>query len=84
MTVVSSVISGTTVGCSVAGGGGVDIDPLKDQGTVLVGFETDPTHYFDYHHCANDTFDKINRSDMQKGAASIASLVYLIDKYGLE
>ena len=68
----------------IAGYGGVDIAPLKDMGTPLMGLLTDPTHYFEYHHCANDTFDKINRSDMQKGAASIASLVYLIDKYGLE
>lgn len=67
----------------IAGGGGVDIAPLKDQGPVLMGLLTDPTHYFEYHHCANDTFDKINRSDMQKGAATMASLVYLIDKYGL-
>ena len=67
----------------IAGGGGVDIAPLKDQGPVLMGLLTDPTHYFEYHHCANDTFDKINRSEMQKGAATMAALVYLIDKYGL-
>ena len=68
----------------IAGGGGVDIAPLKDQGTVLMGLLTDPEHYFDYHHSANDTFDKINRSEMQKGAATMAALVYLIDKYGLK
>jgi Zn-dependent M28 family amino/carboxypeptidase len=68
----------------IAGGGGVDIAPLKDQGPVLMGLLTDPTYYFNYHHSANDTFDKINRSDMQKGAATMAALVYLIDKYGLE
>ncbi|OFX88103.1 MAG: hypothetical protein A2W99_10855 [Bacteroidetes bacterium GWF2_33_16] len=68
----------------IAGGGGVDIAPLKDHGAVLMGLLTDPKHYFDYHHSANDTFDKVKPSDMQKGAATIASLVYLIDKYGLE
>jgi len=67
----------------IAGGGGVDIAPLKDHGTVLMGLLTDPTYYFNYHHSANDTFDKINRSDMQKGAATMAAMVYLIDKYGL-
>ncbi|MGE0088523.1 MAG: M20/M25/M40 family metallo-hydrolase [Bacteroidales bacterium] len=67
----------------IAGGGGVDIAPLKDHGTVLMGLLTDPTYYFNYHHSANDTFDKINRSDMQKGAATMAALVYLIDKYGI-
>jgi carboxypeptidase Q len=67
----------------IAGGGGVDIAPLKDHGAVLMGLLTDPTYYFNYHHSANDTFDKINRSDMQKGAATMATLVFLIDKYGL-
>ena len=66
------------------GGGGVDIGPLKQDGTALCGFQTDPTHYFDWHHSANDTFDQINRDEMQKGAAAMAALIYLVDKYGLE
>ena len=66
------------------GYGGVDIGPLKDFGTPVLGLEVDPTHYFDWHHCANDTFDHINRLEMQKGAATMAVLIYLVDKYGLE
>jgi len=65
------------------GGGGVDIGPLKQHGTPLAGLLTDPTHYFDWHHSANDTFDHINREEMQKGAAAMAALIYLVDKYGL-
>src|SRR6056297_315162 len=65
------------------GGGGVDIGPLKQHGTPLAGLLTDPTHYFEWHHSANDTFDHINREEMQKGAAAMAALIYLIDKYGL-
>ena len=68
----------------VKGGGGVDIGPLKEIGTPLCGLWTDPTHYFDWHHSANDTFDQINREEMQKGAAAMAALIYLIDKYGLK
>lgn len=67
----------------IKGGGGVDIGPLKDNGTALSGLLTDPTHYFDWHHSGNDTFDHVNREDMQKGAAAMASLIYLVDKYGL-
>ncbi len=66
------------------GGGGVDIGPLKQHGTPLAGLLTDPTHYFDWHHSANDTFDHINREEMQNGAAAMAALIYLIDTYGLE
>ena len=43
------------------GGGGVDIGPLKDIGTPLSGLLTVPTHYFDWHHSGNDTFDHIKR-----------------------
>jgi len=66
------------------GGGGVDIGPLKQHGTPLAGLLTDPTHYFEWHHSANDTFDHINREEMQKGAAAMAAFIYLIDKYGIE
>jgi len=65
------------------GGSGVDIRDLKSQGTPLVGLVTDPQRYFDYHHCANDTYDKVNPRELELGAAAMAGLVYLIDTYGL-
>jgi Zn-dependent M28 family amino/carboxypeptidase len=66
------------------GGGGADIGPLKGQGTVaLIGFRPDSQRYFDYHHTEIDTFEQVNRREMQLGAASMASLVYLISQYGL-
>ncbi len=65
------------------GYGGVDIAPLKDIGTPLLGLDVDATHYFDWHHCANDTFDQVKREEMQKGAATMAALIYLVDKYGI-
>jgi len=66
------------------GGGGADIGPLKGQGTVaLIGFKPDSQRYFDYHHTEIDTFETVNRREMQLGAASMASLVYLISQYGL-
>jgi len=66
------------------GGGGADIGPLKGQGTVaLIGFSPDSQRYFDYHHTEIDTFEQVNRREMQLGAASMASLVYLISEYGL-
>ncbi len=66
------------------GGGGADIGPLKGQGTVaLIGFRPDSQRYFDYHHTEIDVFENVNRREMQLGAASMASLVYLISQYGL-
>lgn len=67
----------------VKGGSGVDISFLKESGAALIGLIVDSQRYFDYHHSANDVFENVNRREMQLGSASIAALVYLIDKYGL-
>ena len=66
------------------GGGGADINPLKGGDMVLAGLRPDSQRYFDYHHAANDTFDKVNKRELELGAATMTSLMYLIDKYGLD
>jgi hypothetical protein len=63
------------------GGSGADIGPLKPQGVSLFGLRPESQRYFDYHHAVTDTFDKVNRREMQLGAAAMASLIYLLDKY---
>lgn len=65
------------------GGSGADVGPLKTNFNVLAGLRPDSQRYFDYHHAANDTFDAVNKRELELGAASMASLVYLFDKYGL-
>ena len=64
------------------GGSGADIGPLKDDNIVLAGLRPDSQRYFDYHHAENDTFDAVNKRELELGAATMTSLVYLIDKYG--
>ncbi|MBX2828002.1 MAG: M20/M25/M40 family metallo-hydrolase [Flavobacteriaceae bacterium] len=64
------------------GGSGADIGPLKDDKIVLSGLRPDSQRYFDHHHAANDTFDAVNRRELELGGATMASLVYLFDKYG--
>ncbi len=66
------------------GGSGADIGPLKKEGIVLAGLRPDSQRYFDYHHAQNDTFDAVNRRELELGAATMASLVYLFDKYGVK
>ncbi len=68
----------------VAGGSGADISPLKPQGVTLIGFVPDSQRYFNYHHTAIDTFDKVDRRELEMGAAAMAALVYLIDTYGVK
>lgn len=65
------------------GSGGADIDPLKNgTNMVLAGLRPDTQRYFDYHHAENDTFEHVNKRELELGSASMASLVYLVDKYG--
>ncbi|MAU17072.1 MAG: peptidase M28 family protein [Muricauda sp.] len=66
----------------VRGGSGADIGPLKDEGLVLAGLRPDSQRYFDHHHAENDTFEHVNKRELELGAATMASLVYLVDKYG--
>ncbi len=65
----------------VKGGGGADISPLRDDEVTLVGYRPDSQRYFDYHHTSRDTFDKVNKRELELGSASMTSLIYLMDKY---
>jgi len=65
------------------GGSGADIGPLKDGKVILSGLRPDPQRYFDYHHSNSDTFDKINRRELELGAAAMTALVYLMDNHKL-
>ncbi|MEI7471427.1 MAG: M20/M25/M40 family metallo-hydrolase [Chitinophagaceae bacterium] len=65
------------------GGGGSDISPLKELGTVLAGLSPDSQRYFDLHHAATDTFEAVSKRELLLGAVNMAALIYLVDKYGL-
>ncbi|WP_420319964.1 M20/M25/M40 family metallo-hydrolase [Flagellimonas sp.] len=67
----------------VKGYSGADIGPLKNEDLVLAGLRPDSQRYFDHHHAENDTFEHVNRRELELGAATMASLVYLMDKYGI-
>ena len=51
--------------------GGSDIDHLKEDMKVpCIGLGVDSQRYFDVHHAASDTFDKVNRRELELGAAA--------------
>lgn len=66
------------------GGGGADIGPLKNDKNVMAGLRPDSQRYFDYHHTRADVFDAVNKRELELGAAAMAGLIYLVDKYGIE
>jgi len=65
------------------GGSGADISALQTNDNVLVGLRPDSQRYFDFHHAANDTFDAINKRELELGVFAMTSLIYLVDKYGI-
>ena len=68
----------------VKGGTGSDIEPLTSKKIVKAGLKPDSQRYFDYHHAANDTFDAVNKRELELGAATMTSLMYLFDQYGID
>ncbi|NNL79209.1 MAG: M20/M25/M40 family metallo-hydrolase [Flavobacteriaceae bacterium] len=65
------------------GGSGADVGPLKGDNNVLAGLRPDTQRYFDHHHAASDTFDAVNKRELELGAATMTALVFLVDKYGI-
>lgn len=65
------------------GGSGADVGPLKSNTNVLAGLRPDSQRYFDHHHASNDTFDAVNKRELELGAATMTALVYLYDTYGV-
>jgi hypothetical protein len=50
---------------------------------LTIGLNVESHRYFDYHHSANDTFDKVNERELELGAVAVALLAYLIAEEGL-
>jgi hypothetical protein len=59
------------------GGGGSDLSQMHDKGMAALSLTQDGTDYFDYHHTANDTLDKINPKDLAQNVAVYAAFSYM-------
>lgn len=47
-----------------------DLIPMRAAGMAVFGLKQDGTDYFDYHHTANDTLDKIDPSKLSQNVAA--------------
>jgi hypothetical protein len=65
------------------GGGGSDIAPLGESGTMLLDLVPDSQRYFDVHHSGIDTLDKVNPRELQLGANAMALMAYLLSEEGV-
>jgi Zn-dependent M28 family amino/carboxypeptidase len=57
---------------------GTDIGPMKAAGVPLLGLRQDVTHYFDWHHTAADTLDKVEPRALAENAAAMAFMAWAL------
>jgi Zn-dependent M28 family amino/carboxypeptidase len=55
-----------------------DLDPLAKQGVPVLGLLQDGRTYFNYHHTAADTLDKIVPVELRENAAAMAVMGYAL------
>ncbi len=78
----SPLLSSALIDWIRPGGSGADVSKLKNV-KALFGFVPDGQRYFDLHHSAHDTFDKVHPRELELGTTAIASLIYLLAENGL-
>jgi carboxypeptidase Q len=57
---------------------GADIGPLQSAGVPGFAPLVDARHYFDYHHTAADTLDKVDPESLKTQVATMAVLAYYL------
>ncbi|MFC3069252.1 M20/M25/M40 family metallo-hydrolase [Phenylobacterium soli] len=58
--------------------GGSDIEGLMGLGVPFVDFNQDATRYFDLHHSADDTLDKVKPDELAQNVAVWAAFLYTV------
>jgi len=56
---------------------GGDFGAMGEAGMAILDLTQDGTRYFDWHHTANDTLDKIDAKDLNQNVAVYAVFAYL-------
>lgn len=57
---------------------GSDIEPLVEAGVPGIGIIQDGRKYFDYHHSAADTLDKVDPKELRENVAAMAVMGYAL------
>jgi Zn-dependent M28 family amino/carboxypeptidase len=64
--------------------GGADIRPLQQLGVPVMSLRQNGLDYFDIHHTASDTLDKIDRAELAQAVAAWAATAYLAAETGVD
>lgn len=75
---IGSVLAPLGIATESEGGSpGPDVGPIVAKGAPWAQLAQDGIDYFDYHHTANDTLDKIDPKALDQQVAAYAVLAYL-------
>ena len=81
MAELSAPLSPLGVGLAVkAERHGSDLWPMRGAGVPMAEIEQDASTYFDYHHSADDTFDKIDPPTLAQATAVLATFTYAVSR----
>lgn len=58
-------------------GGGADVGQMRKQGLPVIDLNQDASRYFDLHHTANDTLDKVNPDSLRQNLAAWVTMLYV-------
>jgi carboxypeptidase Q len=58
------------------GGGGVDVNVLREHGVPTMGLRSDESCYWQVHHTPADTLDRIDPADLARSVAAVAVMAY--------
>lgn len=58
-------------------GGGADIGQMRKLGMAVIDLNQDASRYFDLHHTANDTLDKIKPENLRQNLAAWVTMLYI-------
>jgi Zn-dependent M28 family amino/carboxypeptidase len=63
---------------AAAGDGGADLDPLGELGVPVVALAHDATTYFDAHHSADDTAERLDPVALARSTAAYATVAKIL------
>ena len=75
---VLSTIGANVLQVSSHPAGITDIAPMSEAGVPVLGLVQDGRDYYNYHHTAADTLDKVIPSDLRENAAAMAVMAYAL------
>ena len=58
-------------------GGGADVGQMRKLGMAVIDLNQDASRYFDLHHTANDTLDKVNPDHLRQNLAAWVTFLYV-------